>query len=317
MNPTIALHRVTNTMTPTRRIVGGVLLLIFAATLSACGDKEKAPGQSLARVNGEDITVLQLNDELQRSGDQQKFTSKQILDGLVDRQLLVSAAQSEKLDRDPLIMQAIERDKAQILAQAYLQKKIANSGKPSASDIDSFFQKNPDLFSQRKQFELKELVIDTKNLSPELVALMNSAKSLDEVANWLDSKKIEFLPTHATRTSVDLSPPILKAMKAMAKGQLFTIKEGPRSLLIAMQDVKETPINAQAASPQIERFLINQKNKEAEAAEVARLHATAKIEYLNDDVIKKGDAALVPVVKPVEDKADATSHIDRGVAGLK
>ncbi|MEB0010046.1 EpsD family peptidyl-prolyl cis-trans isomerase [Glaciimonas sp. Gout2] len=317
MNATISLRHVIMTMTPTRRIAGAALLLFLAATLSACGDKEKAPGQSLARVNGQDITVLQLNDELQRTGDQQKFTNKQILDGLIDRQLLVKAAQDDKLDRDPLIMQAIERSKVQILAQAYLQKKIINISKPSTSDIDNFYQKNPDLFLQRKQFELKELVVDTRNLSPELVAVMNSAKSLDEVATWLDGKKIEFLPTHVTRTSVDLSPDILKAMKTMSKGQLFTIKEGPRTLLIAMQDMKEASINAQAASPQIERFLIIQKNKEAEATEVARLHTTAKIEYLNDGLVNKEAAASDPVAKPVEDKTEAANHIDRGVAGLK
>ncbi|KAF3998248.1 peptidyl-prolyl cis-trans isomerase, EpsD family [Glaciimonas immobilis] len=302
-------------------MVGSALLVFLAATLSACGDTEKAPGQSLARVNGEDITILQLNDELQRTGDQQTFTKKQVLEGLIDRQLLVTAAQSEKLERDPLVMQAIERDKAQILAQAYLQRKIANNGRPSALDIDSFYQKNPDLFSLRKQFELKELVIDTKNLSPELTALMGTAKSLNEVASWLDSKKIAFAPTHVTRTSVDLPNDVVKAMKSMSKGQLFTLKEGQRSILIAIEDIKDTPVTGPAASAQIERFLINQKNKEAEIAEIARLHMGAKIAYLNDGLINKdvtapAAAAAAAAAAPVP-KADAAGNIARGVAGLK
>lgn len=317
MSPIIALQPVTNAKTVSKRIIGGALLLLIAVTLSACGNKEKAAGQSLAKVDGQEITVLQLNDELQHAGDQQRFTKRQILDGLIDRQLLVAAALSEKIDRDPLIMQAIERDKAQILAQAYLRKKAPTFVKPSAIDVESFYQKNPDLFSQRKQYELRELIIDSRNQSPELVALMGSAKSLDEVATWLESKKVEFAPTHVARTSVDLGPDIAKIMKTMARGQLFTINEGPRSILVVLQEVKDTPVTEQAASAQIEQFLINKTNKDAEAAEVVHLHATAKIEYLNEGLLGKEKVAPVAAAMPVADKGTAANHIDRGVAGLK
>jgi hypothetical protein len=76
-------------------------LILVAATLSACGDKakEKKPGQALASVNGEEVTVLQLNEELQRAGvtaAQQDTASKQLLQVLIDRQLLQEAAAKEK-----------------------------------------------------------------------------------------------------------------------------------------------------------------------------------------------------------------------------
>jgi EpsD family peptidyl-prolyl cis-trans isomerase len=77
--------------------------------------KEKKPGQALASVNGDEITVLQLNEELQRAGvqaGQQEVASKRLLEGLIDRQLLVAEATKEKLDRDPKVVQAIERARA-------------------------------------------------------------------------------------------------------------------------------------------------------------------------------------------------------------
>lgn len=40
-------------------------------------------------------------------------------------------------------------------------------------------------------------------------------------------------------------------------------------------------VSETAAAPQIERFLINQKYKEATDAEITRLRTSAKIEYLN------------------------------------
>ena len=52
------------------RLLCAAFVLLAATGLSACGDKEKKPGQALASVNGKEITVLQLNEEMQRAGVQ-------------------------------------------------------------------------------------------------------------------------------------------------------------------------------------------------------------------------------------------------------
>ncbi|MFZ6750059.1 EpsD family peptidyl-prolyl cis-trans isomerase [Undibacterium sp. Ren11W] len=325
------------TATPGKRLLCSSLIAIAVIGLSACGSKEKAPGQAIAKVNGDEITVHQLNEELQRLGGQQGVTNKQVLEALVDRQLILGEALKEKTDRDPAVMQAVERAKAQIYVQAYLQKKIGNNAKPTKADVDSFFEKNPDLFTQRKQYDLKELVIETKNFSPELSAMMDSAKSLDEVAVWLESKNIQFTRAQISRTSTDLPAEMIKSLKAMQKGQLFTIKEGGRSLLVSLHEIKDAAVTAAVATPQIEQFLISKKNKEASEAELARLRATGKIEYLNAEIINKGQpenaapasaaqavpqtvapaaaASTVGEAKPDNKPDDAI--INRGVAGLK
>ena len=96
------------------------MLVVF---VSACSSKaEQKPGQALASVNGEEITVMQLNDELSRSNapaTQQEAARKQALEALIDRQLLIGEAAKEKVDRDPRVVQAIERARSVILAQAY------------------------------------------------------------------------------------------------------------------------------------------------------------------------------------------------------
>ena len=79
---------------------------------------------------------------------------------------------------------------------------------------------------------------------------------------------------------------------AMPKGQLFIVKEGERSLLIAIAEVREAPVTLEVAAPQIEQFLVNRRNKESAAAELARLRAGAKIEYLNKSMAM--DAKPVP-----------------------
>jgi hypothetical protein len=85
------------------------------------------------------------------------------------------------------------------------------------------------------------------------------------------------------------------------------------------------------AAPQIEQALAGEKNKELAAAEVKRLRADAKIEYLNKDLAldpksaPANPAAALPGAMPAQAStapagpAGATDKaaLDRGVAGLK
>jgi EpsD family peptidyl-prolyl cis-trans isomerase len=271
-------------------------LILVAATLSACGDKakEKKPGQALASVNGEEVTVLQLNEELQRAGvaaGQQETASKQLLQVLIDRQLLEEAAAKEKLDRDPKVMQAVERAKSLIVAQAYLQKRIGNVGKPTSAEVEDYFNKHPEFFSNRKQFSMSEIVIGANDLTPELRAAADGAKSLEEVAVWLDAHKLKYGRTQITRSTADVPPQLSSKLLGMPKGQLFVVKEGPRAMFIAVNEIKDAPVTLAVAAPQIEQFLVNKKNKELASAELQRLRADAKIEYLNKSMMPDPKAA--------------------------
>lgn len=310
----VGLTEVKQPRTPMPWFRMGVVALA-AISLVACGDKEKKPGQSLASVNGEEITVLQLNEELQRSNvpaGQLEAAKKQLLNSLVDRQLLLNEATKEKLDRDPKVVQSIERARALIIAQAYLQKRIGTPARPNRADVEDYYIKHPQFFQQRKQFDMRQLVIDSANLTPEVKSAIDSAKSLDEVATWLDSHDVKYARAQLTRTSAELPPELSAKLLTMDKGQLFIVKEGVRSLLVSIADIKPVSVTLEAATPQIEQFLINQKSKLDADAELARLRAAAKIVYLNKAVDEN-----VPATQ-VAPAADASGDANvRGVAGLK
>lgn len=330
----------TDMMKPFTYLIGtrglcAALVLAAAAGLPACGNRagEGKPGQALASVNGEEITVLQLNEELQRAGvgpAQQAAASKQLLQALIDRQLLQGAAEREKLDRDPPVMQAIERARALIVAQAYLQKRVGNQARPAPAEVEAYFNSNPQLFAHRKQFTMNELVIATADLTPQLKAAADSARSLEEVAAWMDAHKVRFGRSQIARSTTDLTPEMSARLLAMSKGQLFFVKDGERSMLIGIADVREAPVTLQTAAPQIEQFLVNRRNQEQAAAELARLRAGAKIEYLNKSMAldaRPRPAAAAPAA-PAAPAASAApkaapnggadkAALDRGVAGLK
>jgi len=266
------------------RLICGVLVLAAASGLSACGNKEKKAGQTLVRVDGEEITVLQINDELKRAGvkaEQQEAATKQLLEKLIDRQLVLAEAMRNKVDRTPGVIQAIERAKAQIIAQAYLESIVNKIANPSKAEIDEYFKQHPEYFSERKQFDMQQLVISTIDFSNELKAIIESAKSLDEVAAWLDGHKIRYARGQLSRNSTDLPELMVTKLNEMHKGQLFIVNEGGNTVLSSVTDIKDSPVTAEDAAAQIEKYLKNLKAKEAADEEIKHLRSSAKIEYLN------------------------------------
>lgn len=304
------------------RQAAGLLLMMLA--LAGCGKTTHKPGQALASVNGEEVTVLQLNEEFQRANvpaQQQEAASKQLLESLIDRQLLQSEAVKEKLDRDPKVVQAIERAKALILAQSYLQKHVAAPTKPTAAEIADYYAKNPLFFSGRKVLEMRQLVVASKDLTDEAKAVLDSGKSLDEVAAWLDARKLQFTRGQVVRATTDLPPELSAKIVGMPKGQLFIVREGVRSVIMTVADIKDAPVTEALAAPQIEQFLTNQRSKTAAAAEMARLRAAAKIEYFNKTT-GLPEAAPAPTAAPAAgapagEAAASGDATTRGVAGLK
>lgn len=288
--------------------------LVALLGLSACGDKKSAkPGQALASVNGEEITMLQLNEEMQRANvqaAQQEAASAQILESLIDRQLVLNEAIKDKVDRDPKVVQAIERAKAMLIAQAYVQKKVGAQARPARADVEAYYQKNPALFGERKLFELRQLVMASKDVTPEVKRAIDGVKTLDEAAAWMDQHKLRYNRAQLARTSADLPPQLSSKLIGLPKGQLFMINEGERSMLLSITDIKDAPATLEQAAPQIEQFLLNKKNKDAADAEVARLRGGAKIEYLNG---RKAPAAGAPAAA----KGEPDERNARGVAGLK
>jgi peptidyl-prolyl cis-trans isomerase C len=281
---------------------------MLVVLVSACSSKaEQKPGQALANVNGEEITVMQLNDELSRSNapaTQQDAARKQALEALIDRQLLIGEAAKEKVDRDPRVVQAIERARSVILAQAYMQKRLGTPAKPSAAEVEAYYSQNPQFFAQRKHFDMHEIILPTREVTDELKAVMDKTRSLDDVAAWLDQHKVKYQKAQLSRSGSELPPELSAKLLALSKGQLFIVREGERSMLVTIADIRSSPVELDAARPQIEQYLVAKKGKEAAEEEVKRLRASAKIAYINQP-------------SPVADAGAPATALERGVAGLK
>lgn len=315
------MMRTVRRMPAGRTSSAALVAVAVAALLCACGDKARGahPGQALASVNGAEITVLQLNDELQRAGvaaNRQDAAGKQLLQGLIDRQLLQEAAVKENLDRDPRVMQAVDRARALIVAQAYLQKHAGSVDKPSSADVEAYYREHPELFSARKQFGLNELVVAAGDLRPGLLDAADTPRSLDDVAAWLDAHRIRYGRSLVTRSTADVPPALAAQLLGSPPGQPLLMRDGTRALFVAVAETRDAPVPLAAASDQIAQFLAGRRSKERAGAELQRLRRGARIEYLDKSL--QPDAAGA-AAQPAGTHAHAADRaaLDRGVAGLR
>lgn len=266
------------------RAICGLMVIVTTVCLLSCGSKDKKRGQVLARVNGKEITVLQINDELARAAvksDQQAAETAHFLELLIDRQLVTEAAIRKKLDRTPKVRQEIEREKSEIIAQAYMESVVRKITKPSIMEVSDYFQQHPEYFSERKQFYMHQLIFSTNDFGDELKLFINSSKSIDEVAGWMDMHNVKYARGQLSRSTTEMPEQIVGKIKGMNTGQLFLIREGENTLLNSIFDIKDSPVSLENSALQIERYLIKKKSKDAQNNELAYLRSLAKIEYLN------------------------------------
>ncbi len=280
-----------------RRRAASALAALAALASSGCGqpaDGKVVRALPLASVNGVDISLLAAPDARRAPGDRLALVDKAQLEALIDNQLLQEEAVRNKLDRNALVLQAIERARTDILAQAQLQSKFALIAAPTGAAIDAYFQAHPELFAGRKLFYIKELVLDSKDFTPQLQQQLDRAGSIEQVARWLDARRVDYQVAHLARSSAELAPEMLAQLKTMRRFALFVVKAGPKTMLNALHDVTPNPVTAAAAAPQIAAFLRNTQRKQVGELEIQRLRKLATIDYFNQQQAMVAPPAAVP-----------------------
>lgn len=295
--------------------------------LSACGkrDDQKIVTQVAAKVGSEEISVHQINQVLSRTfteGTAQAM-SRVVLEKLIDQQIAVDQAIENRLHRTPEVLSQIEAARREILTRAYMQKIASALPKPSAEDTKTYFAEHPQLFSERRIFNVQEVVAPmAAGTAEQLRRFASSSKPIEKATAWLKSKNIKFTGGSATHAAEEIPLELLAQVSALKDGQ-STVLAAPDSItLLHVIASQRVPVDEASALPRIEQFLSNQRAGEAVAANIKKLRAETKITYMGD-FAKTGGAApaltsatIVAATTPAADDKAKTA-IKRSVAGLK
>lgn len=312
--------------------------IMIALTLTACGGENKASKsatQTLARVNGDEITVHQLNLQMSRVGamaeDQAKKASRQILSRLVDQQLLVHQAVKEKLDRDPRVLQNLEAAKREILAQALMEKQLTGIKKPTQQEIDEFYTQHPELFEKRRIYQLQEIVVAVgKEKASEIEAGVRDAGSFEAIAASMKRLGYQFTANASVRAAEQLPMELLPRLVQMKDGEVVIVPTERSVNIVMLAASQAQPLNREKAALLIEQYFVNRSKVEISRQTLKTLRDQAKVEFLGDYADMKTGADEKPadvvaplnaVPEPVESKSETSQDthmksIEKGLSGL-
>lgn len=285
-----------------------------ALLVSACGSKsdDQKATQVAVKVNNEEISVHQVNTQLARSAasgmneEQQAALKKRIVEGLVDQQLLVEKALENKLDRDPQVLAALQAARQQVLAQAYVQKKILPNARPGDEEIRQYYSANPALFGERKVYRLQELASDLPvNRLADLEAEFAKKPTFQQVAEWLQSNGYRFSANAAVRPAEQLPLSTLPRVSSMKDGEMAAFNDGTKVTIVQIVATQPQPLSEKDATPFIDQYLTGRKREELVLAEVKNLRQQAKIEYVGAaaDMAPAGGEAKAGEARTDEAKA--------------
>ena len=271
------------------------LAALLPLLIVGCGKKDKTATQTVAIVDGEEISVHQINTVLSKvngvSPESLPKVKREILDGLVEQQLAINLATSTKLDRSPEVVSAIENAKREIIARAALEHIRNAQPKPTDDEVKNYFTAHPELFSQRRVFNLQEIALD--KATPNLVEIRNKvavAKTMEEVADWLTQQNVGYKPSAGARAAEQIPLEVLPTLHQFKDGQIGLLEGNEANFIVRVVASKSVPITEAQAQPRIKVFLANQRGAEAIKREKESMKAKAKVQYLGE--FAGGEAAF-------------------------
>lgn len=305
--------------------------VLAAVILAACGkgDDRKPATQVAAKVNGDEISVHQINTALTQAGvyaGDPKSAGRQVLERLIDQQLLVQKAVEAKLDRDPAVVTAIENARRQILSQAYIERTLAEATMPGSDEIKKYYADHPEIFGKRRLYRFQEVMAatDKDEVQRALQTRLQKNHDMREVTSWLRENGIKYSMNFSMKASEQLPRNLLPKLEGMKPGDVMFFPSGNRTLLVQLTSWQDLPMSEAEAAPYIAQALLVHKRGEQANEEMKRLRTAAKIEYVGD-YAKESTAESAPPTaagkpaapKPAETAKNDPGLIDKGLTGLK
>ncbi len=292
--------------------LGACTLLLVVA---GCGDdKAPKPSQVLARVNGQEITVLQLNYLLAQNANQpetQQRSKQQLLEELIQQELLVQKADDLKLDRNPNVLQALEFTKRQVLAQA-AYGQLSGSDKPMAeSEIRTYYNAHPQLFAERQVYELTVFLVPVTALNDALKQGLNGSHNEIETSQLLDQAKVAYTRTASKVPAEVLPPQVVEPLRKINPGDIVQVQEGDNMVLMQLKARHEVPLTLENARETVVALMNNGKLQGGTT--LTALREQAKVEYVQP----MGEASAPAAGGATGDaKAQGDDHLKNGLKGL-
>lgn len=256
--------------------------------LTACGQQEPAaktdqPGQVIAKVGSEDVTIHELQHEYRRAGvTQDKVTdaiTKAVLEEVTRRKLLAQKARAAGLDREPTVLLDIQRSREQVLASALFQRDIqARVSGIGKSELDRYVNANPERFARRIRYDIDQMTFNAATIRQDFLDAIKDATSLDVVESKALESRIAYTRGVGALYSGEIPTELLSRLKARKESDVFFVRAGTTSSFFKVRAEVPDPLAGEEAQQRAQVLIRN----ETAQSEMQRKTDEVQITYFGE-----------------------------------
>ncbi|MEW6990700.1 peptidyl-prolyl cis-trans isomerase [Colwelliaceae bacterium 6441] len=137
-------------------------------------------------------------------------------------------------------------------------RQLLNKYKIDDEKVQSYYQRHPELFSERFMFTFQELtIIGDKNKSSETLGQYRKSNKFKGLVDWLDKQNIQYRPSITDIYSEDIPKDILLALYKMLPGQTIDVLREGKLSFIQLLKKKPRPKSLAESTSIIKLHLLN------------------------------------------------------------
>lgn len=255
---------------------------LVAALLATTGCGKKATGQVVAVVNGEEITLDELNAELSGvnlpPNADKKLAMRQLLQQVVDRRLLAQTAKEQGLDKDPSYITQQRRMNEDLLVRMFAKKSADTIPVPTAAEIDKYIADHPMAFGQRTRYKLDQIRFEMP-ADPSKLKALEGDHTMDAIMARLTSMGIKYERGSSALDSGAVAPAALKQVTSLPPGEPFITPAGRAVAVSVITGTEPLPVPEAQIRPLAVQALRNETLNNIGEKRLKEARASGKIEY--------------------------------------
>lgn len=256
-----------------------IVTALVALAVTSC--QKKASGQTVAVVNGEEITASELNSELasqQNAAADTKQARVAALQNLINRKLLVQQAKSDGIDKSPEYITQLRRGTDDLLINMLISRRVNTAQVPTPQQISQFEASHPEAFAGREVWTLNQIVYPLPK-DAAVAAKLKEAKSLDSIAQLLTAAGIQFQRSTRKLDTAVFPDAIYKQVATLPAGEPFIANGPDKAVASVIQERTPSPTSAEQARSIALNLMKREQANQVIADRVKNLRTSAKIEY--------------------------------------
>lgn len=229
-----------------------ILLSCVALSLTLSGCDKKATGQVAAVVNGDEITLQEVNAELGSAGvpdgAKKEKVRAAIVQRLIDKRLLEQEAKAAGIDRDPEFLTRQRQLNQGLLLEFYAKRAQDTIRVPDKATIDKFIADHPTNFSGRAVYTVDQIRFAPPT-DPKVIAKMKDIHSFQGITEYLDGQGIKYARGTNKIDSAQVPTAMMQQILALPSGEPFVVPT-PQGVVASVITNKEAlPLPAEQAQP--------------------------------------------------------------------